>query len=87
MRGFTPVDSRVGANGESLPRSDIKSLSIDGNYNMLYVQSAWQAVTSRQINILEGGKMQPELAFAQEVYRARWFADTPTWPKARLPPS
>ncbi|KAJ6784289.1 hypothetical protein PWT90_06419 [Aphanocladium album] len=84
LPGFTPVDSRVGTDGGSLPRSDVKSLSMDGNYNVLYIQAGWQNVTSYQINVLEGGKMQPDLRYSQQVYRARWFADTPTWPKARL---
>ncbi|XWW95903.1 hypothetical protein V2A60_003872 [Cordyceps javanica] len=87
LPGFTPVDSRVGANGQSLPRSDIKSLSIDGNNNVLYVQAAWQDVTSNQINLLENGQLQPGLTYPQSLYRSRWFADTPTWPKARLPSS
>ncbi|KAJ4155657.1 hypothetical protein LMH87_000893 [Akanthomyces muscarius] len=87
LPGFTPVDSRVGSDGQSLPRSDIKSLSIDGNNNVLYVQAAWQDVTSYQINLLENGQLQPALTYPQQLYRSRWFADTPTWPKARLPPS
>lgn len=87
LPGFTPVDSRVGADGQSLPRSDIKSLSIDGSHNVLYVQAAWQGVTSNQINLLQNGQLQPALTYPQELYRSRWFADTPTWPKARLPSS
>ncbi|OAA37948.1 hypothetical protein BBO_07328 [Beauveria brongniartii RCEF 3172] len=87
LPGFMPVDSRVGADGQALPRSDIKSLSIDGNHNVLYVQAAWQGVTSNQINLLENGRLRPGLTYSQALYRARWFADTPTWPKARLQPS
>lgn len=87
MPGFMPVDSRVGADGKSLPRSDIKSLSIDGNHNLLYVQAAWKDVTSHQINLLENGKIQPGVTYPQELYRSRWFADTPTWPKAHVPTS
>ncbi|KAM3560611.1 hypothetical protein ARSEF4850_003579 [Beauveria asiatica] len=87
LPGFMPVDSRVGADGQALPRSDIKSLSIDGNHNVLYVQAVWQDVTSNQINLLENGRLQPALTYSQALYRARWFADTPTWPKARLQPS
>ncbi|OAA57672.1 WD40/YVTN repeat-like-containing domain protein [Cordyceps fumosorosea ARSEF 2679] len=87
LPGFMPVDSRVGSDGKSLPRSDIKSLSIDGNLNVLYVQAAWQGVTSYQINLLQDGKLQAGLTYPQELYRSRWFADTPTWPKARLPSS
>ncbi|KAF1734403.1 hypothetical protein CRV24_005941 [Beauveria bassiana] len=87
LPGFMPVDSRVGADGQALPRSDIKSLSIDGNHNVLYVQAAWQDVTSNHINLLENGRLQPGLTYSQALYRARWFADTPTWPKARMQPS
>lgn len=87
LPGFMPVDSRVGTNGQALPRSDIKSLSIDGSHNVLYVQASWQDVTSYQINLLENGKLQPGLTYPQQLYRSRWFADTPTWPKARLPSS
>ncbi|KAM3510482.1 hypothetical protein MY11210_005884 [Beauveria gryllotalpidicola] len=87
LPGFMPVDRRVGADGQALPRSDIKSLSIDGNHNVLYVQAAWQDVTSHQINLLKNGRLQPGLTYSQALYRARWFADTPTWPKARMQPS
>lgn len=87
LPGFMPVDSRVGSDGESLPRSDVKSLSIDGNNNVLYVQATWQDVTSYQINLLKDGRIQPEVLYPQQLYRSRWFADTPTWPKARLPPA
>lgn len=85
LAGFAPVDSRVGDDGVSLPRSDVKSLSVDGNYNVLYVQAAWYGVTSYQVNLLKGGSLKPPMTYSQEVYRSRWFADTPSWSKARLP--
>ena len=85
LPGFMPVDSRVGADGQSLPRSDIKCLSLDGNNNALYVQATWQDVTSYQINRLQSQRIQPALVYPQQLYRSRWFADTPAWPKAAIP--
>lgn len=82
LPGFQPVDKRVGANGKSLPRSDIKGFSIDGDKNALYVQATWKDVTSHQVNRLANGKLQPARRFSQEVYKSRWFQDTPGWPKA-----
>lgn len=85
LPGFMPVDSRVGSDGQSLPRSDIKSLSIDANHNALYVQATWQDVTSYQINRLGNRVIQPTVTYPQQLYRSRWFADTAGWPKATLP--
>lgn len=82
LLGFQPVDKRVGANGKSLPRSDIKSLSIDGNHNALYIQAAWKDVTSHQINRLANGKLQKTQRYSQQLYRSRWFQDIPGWTKA-----
>lgn len=85
LPGFTPVDNRVGSNGQALPRSDVKSLSLDGNHHALYVQAAWQEVVSYQINRLQNGQVQPGVIYKQQLYRSRWFEDTPAWPKARIP--
>ncbi|OAA37821.1 hypothetical protein NOR_06898 [Metarhizium rileyi] len=82
LPGFTPVDRRVGSNKQSLPRSDIKCLSIDGDNRALYIQAGWKDVTSHHINFLQGGKLQPHQRYSQEVYKSRWFQDVPGWPKA-----
>jgi hypothetical protein len=84
LPGFTPIDTRVGTNGQALTRSDVKSLSIDGNNNALYAQAAWQNVVSNQINRLGNGQLQPGLVFQQQLYRSRWFANTTGWAKASL---
>ena len=85
MNGFVPTDDdRAGLNSkhqeESLPRSDIKSVSIAPDGSFLYVQSLWQQfqgnetnlVTNGQRTILEGGNL---------IYRSRWFHEIPGWPK------
>ncbi|OAQ72692.1 hypothetical protein VFPPC_00597 [Pochonia chlamydosporia 170] len=82
LQGFQPVDKRVGSNGQSLPRSDIKCLSLDGSGNAIYIQAKWKDVTSHQINWLSGGKLQKAQRYAQEVYRSRWFQGIPGWPAA-----
>ncbi|TWU71070.1 hypothetical protein ED733_001282 [Metarhizium rileyi] len=75
LAGFQPLGKRVGPDGVSLPRSDIKSLSILDNGDTLYVQAVWGQTYGEKVNILADKKMQGSL-WNQVLYRSRWFADT-----------
>lgn len=85
LPGFAPMGHRIGADGLALPRSDVKSLSIDANDNVLYVQATWQDVVSNQTNLVGNGELKPALVHSRPVYRSRWFIDTVGWPKASIP--
>lgn len=52
MPSFAPVDDRVSEDGEELPRSDTKSLSVDEIYSVLLIQSGGHSVTYR-ISLLQ----------------------------------
>ncbi|KAK2738854.1 hypothetical protein CKAH01_18735 [Colletotrichum kahawae] len=77
LEGFTPI----GGNRHGLPRSDIKSMSINGEGRVMYVQATWRKYYSDVVNVIEG-KRVTEVRVWQDVYKARWFADIPGWPAA-----
>lgn len=72
LKGFQPVDARVGPDGVSLPRSDIKTVSILGNGNTLYVQAVWGQTYGTMVNLLVNGQRQQSI-WNQMLYRSRWF--------------
>lgn len=88
LHGFQPIDYRYGVNIEGreewLPRSDIKSLSLAPNKDYIYVQPVWgyEDAVGNKVNIVLGGKVHRPLNNGSTVYRSRWFADVPLWPKA-----
>ncbi|KAM3425841.1 hypothetical protein NHJ13734_009882 [Beauveria thailandica] len=84
LRGFRPLGDRKGYNGEVLPRSDIKSISILPDGAALYVQAPWQASSGlgKQVNLLSSSGKHEPLYKGQTVYRSRWFLEVPGWPAA-----
>ena len=85
MKGFVPTgDNRGGLNGkgeeESLPRSDIKSVSIAPDGSFLYVQSLWQQFQGNETNLVTNGE-RTVLEGGNLIYRSRWFHEIPGWTK------
>jgi hypothetical protein len=83
LKGFEPVGERVG-NGEVLPRSDMKSVSLspDGR-SVLYNQAVWKTYLGQHVNVLVDGKKMANVDPGPGgIYRARWFAGVPGWPGA-----
>jgi hypothetical protein len=88
LNGFVPVGNRTGVNSssktETLPRSDIKSISLAPEGNGLYVQPQWrdESCLGDQINVLINGTKKPTIWRPHRVYRSRWFTNIPSWPAA-----
>lgn len=85
LPGFEATSrNRHGYNGagewEEIPRSDLKSFSVapDGAY--LYVQSLWRKYRGDHTNLVVNGHKN-DINIGDEIYRSRWFADIPGWPK------
>ncbi|KAH0421234.1 hypothetical protein CcaCcLH18_13554 [Colletotrichum camelliae] len=77
LEGFTPI----GGNRHGLPRSDIKSNSINAEGRVIYVQATWGQYYSDIVNLIEG-KGVAKARVEHNVYKTRWFADIPGWPAA-----
>jgi hypothetical protein len=52
----------------------------DGPHDLVPVPN--ENAIGNQDNIVRGGKIQQPLNKGSAVYRSRWFADVPLWPKA-----
>ena len=65
----------------SLPRSDVKCISINGNDEVMYVQSKWQQDFGADVRILEDGRVK-KIPISTSIYKARWFAEIPGWSAA-----
>ncbi|KAL6922721.1 hypothetical protein FSST1_006747 [Fusarium sambucinum] len=76
LAGFEPIGNRHG-----LPRSDIKSLSINGQGQTLYVQANWGEYFSKDVMVIEGNGEVSKVNVGS-VYKARWFTEIPGWPTA-----
>ncbi|KAI9926821.1 hypothetical protein ASPWEDRAFT_32683 [Aspergillus wentii DTO 134E9] len=85
MRGFeTTTIDRYGYNRagefEELPRSDLKSFSLAGDGSFIYVQALYREWRGNHTNIVVNG-VNMNINEGDEIYRSRWFADIPGWPK------
>ncbi|KAE8158601.1 hypothetical protein BDV40DRAFT_275346 [Aspergillus tamarii] len=85
MRGFEVTTSdRKGFNraGEylELPESDLKGFSMAPDGSFVYVQSLWRLLRGNHTNLVVDGVRQ-QINLGDEIYRSRWFADIPGWPK------
>lgn len=85
LKGFQPTtNDRHGLdrNGQpiDLPRSDVKSVSLAPNGDFVYVQSLWKRYQGNETNLVVGGTRRT-LDDGELIYRARFFADIPGWPK------
>lgn len=78
LKGFEPVSEGRPA---SLPRSDVKCISINGNDEVMYVQSKWQQDFGADVRILEDGRVK-KIPISTSIYKARWFAEIPGWSAA-----
>ena len=83
LQGFRPIGERKGTNGTTLPRSDIKSMSLNGKDYLLYVQAIWGGWFGNRISIIGNGSFQRDIAVPEQLYKSRWFAEVPKWPTAR----
>ena len=87
LRGFhaTTYDragySRGGRYVE-LPRSDVKCFSLAPDGSFLYIQSLWRQYRGNYTSIVVGG-VKNEINQGDHIYRSRWYADIPGWPKPR----
>ncbi|KAB8069207.1 hypothetical protein BDV29DRAFT_198855 [Aspergillus leporis] len=86
MQGFVPLGRRVGMNRtghlEKLPRSDLKSVSIAEDGNVVYNQANWaDDFWSRQINVLVLNHHRP-IPAPGRIYKARWLGSVPGWKPA-----
>lgn len=77
LEGFDPV-----TRPSSLPRSDIKSISINGNGEIVYVQSKWRDYYGSDVRILETDGGVRKIPIPTSIYKARWFAEIPGWSAA-----
>jgi len=81
MPGFKPVGERTAKSGQSLPRSDIKAISVDSAGNYLYVQAEWHDWFANQVRIINvQNELRPfDLQVPQQVYKSRWFGAVAGW--------
>ncbi|PNY23385.1 WD40/YVTN repeat-like-containing domain protein [Tolypocladium capitatum] len=84
LKGFRAVDNRIGYDGEALPRSDIKSISLHPDGGALYTQAPWRAPSglASQVNLLSPSGVYSYFYKGQTIYRSRVFAEIPGWPTA-----
>ncbi|CAI7669048.1 unnamed protein product [Penicillium bialowiezense] len=80
LKGFRSLGSRRGVNSQG--REDV---SLGLNDSLIYVQAPWKSASAlgNQINVYHNGVYIP-LFKRWDVYRSRWFADVPGWPKPRF---
>lgn len=76
LDGFEPVSRPA-----SLPRSDIKCISVNGNAEVMYVQAIWQRYFGTDVRII-GKDGVVKIPVPTTVYKARWFTGIPGWPAA-----
>ncbi|OAQ64961.1 hypothetical protein VFPPC_06140 [Pochonia chlamydosporia 170] len=85
LGGFHSVDGdRVGYDGVSRPRSDIKSVSLyraGAAVGALYTQAQWrdEAAIPKQVNFLDANGALSVMYKGQRVYRSRWFEEVDGW--------
>ncbi|KJZ76512.1 hypothetical protein HIM_04241 [Hirsutella minnesotensis 3608] len=84
LKGFRPVDTRIGDNQENLPRSDIKSLNLHPDGSALYTQAPWRESSglAKQVNLLNMSQGYSVPLSASSIYRSRWFMEIPGWQTA-----
>ncbi|KAE8336062.1 hypothetical protein BDV24DRAFT_155483 [Aspergillus arachidicola] len=84
LNGFEELGNRTGDNGEYLPRSDIKSISLNPGNSTLYTQAKWRDGNAipHQVNLLSPTGKYSSLYKGCNIYRSRWFADITGWPTA-----
>ncbi|KAE8353453.1 hypothetical protein BDV28DRAFT_133058 [Aspergillus coremiiformis] len=85
LRGFeVTTHDRHGFNRAGdfldLPESDLKSFSLAPDGTFLYVQSLWRLLRGNHTNLVVD-RIRHEINEGDEIYRSRWFADIPGWPK------
>lgn len=82
LGGFRPVDAK---HTNTVTRSDIKSITLDANRNVIYTQAGWGSGLGSQYTVLSGGRFYTNEHFGgyPGLYKVRWFSDVPGWPKAR----
>lgn len=82
LKGFRALGSRTADDGQVLPRSDMKSVSLLPGGGALYTQAPWRSssVVARQVNLLSPTGMYSALDMGETMYRSRWFAEIPGWP-------
>ncbi|KJZ70752.1 hypothetical protein HIM_09885 [Hirsutella minnesotensis 3608] len=83
LPGFRPIGTRKGHH-EELPRSDIKSISLNADGSAIYTQAQWKDAEAipRQVNILSASGAHSSKYQGERMYRSRWFTDISGWPKA-----
>jgi hypothetical protein len=74
LKGFQQHGRRVGAGNTNLPRSDIKSIDIHRNGNVLFVQGKWAETFGEFVSVIIKGKQHKTIN--KRTYRSRWFAPT-----------
>jgi hypothetical protein len=77
LDGFEPV-----SRPPSLPRSDIKCISMNGDGEIMYVQAKWMHWFGYDVRIIDGDGRLKKIDIPTTVYKARWFAEIPGWPAA-----
>lgn len=87
LKGFVPLGDRTGKNRtgqmETLPRSDLKSISLAGDRSVVYNQATWaDGYLSKQINILDQNNLT-RIRTSGSIYKARWFGGVPGWETAQ----
>ncbi|EQL02217.1 WD40/YVTN repeat-like-containing domain protein [Ophiocordyceps sinensis CO18] len=83
LKRFLPLGERIGYDGEELPRSDIKSVSLHMDGSALYTQAPWRDPSglTKQSNLLDSPSHDySALLQGETMYRSRWFMNTPGWP-------
>lgn len=87
LPGFVPVGERIGMDGQKLPRSDIKGISINAAGDYLYVQSKWKDWFADNVRIVEGENQNTyhDVEISQRVYKSRWFEGVAGWSSVTHP--
>lgn len=83
LQGFRPLGERTGYDGQDLPRSDIKSVSLHVNGSVLYTQAQWMdsSALTKQVNLLDAPSHNYSAFFyGKTIYRSRWISSAPGWP-------
>ncbi|GLA04542.1 hypothetical protein AnigIFM60653_004597 [Aspergillus niger] len=86
LKGFVPLGNRTGTNRsgqrESLPRSDMKSVSLAEDDRVVYNQAIWATTfSSKLINVLKNGEHRG-VDVDGSIYKARWLDSTSGWRRA-----
>lgn len=77
LNGFVPVGNRA-----NITRSDIKSISMNKDGRLIYVQSKWKEWFGEDVRIIEKDHKLTKFPVDTSVYKARWFMESPGWPAA-----